>query len=39
MACQELFAYEGGETWFVGHYLYEQATTDDSHAIAGSPPD
>ena len=39
MACQELFAYEGGETWFVGHYLYEQATTDDSNAIAGSSPD
>ena len=24
MACQELFAHQGGETWFVGHYLFEQ---------------
>ncbi len=24
MACQELFAHQGGNTWFVGHYLFEQ---------------
>ena len=24
MACQELFAYQGGETWFVAHYLYQK---------------
>jgi cyclopropane-fatty-acyl-phospholipid synthase len=25
MACQEMFAYQGGETWMVGHFLFEKA--------------
>ena len=24
MICLMLFAHQGGETWFVGHYLFEQ---------------
>jgi cyclopropane-fatty-acyl-phospholipid synthase len=24
MACQEMFAFQGGETWMVGHFLFEK---------------
>jgi len=24
MACQEMFAVQGGETWMVGHFLFEK---------------
>lgn len=27
MACEELFAYNGGEEWFVTHMLFERSTT------------
>jgi cyclopropane-fatty-acyl-phospholipid synthase len=26
MACQELFAFQGGETWMVGHFLFEKTS-------------
>ena len=29
MACQEMFAYQGGETWMVGHFLFEKAAEQD----------
>jgi cyclopropane-fatty-acyl-phospholipid synthase len=26
MACQEMFAFQGGETWMVGHFLFEKTS-------------
>lgn len=26
MACQEMFSFQGGETWMVGHFLFEKAS-------------
>ena len=33
MACEEMFAYEDGETWMVGHFLFEKV--DDEKREAG----
>ena len=30
MACQEMFAVQGGETWMVGHFLFEKTSQDGS---------
>jgi cyclopropane-fatty-acyl-phospholipid synthase len=32
MACAELFAYEGGEQWFVGHYRFAPRPGEGGHA-------
>jgi cyclopropane-fatty-acyl-phospholipid synthase len=29
LSCAELFAYNGGEEWFVAHYLFRKASTSD----------
>ena len=34
MACQEMFAYQGGETWMVGHFLFEKAAEQDDRQTA-----
>jgi hypothetical protein len=35
MACEEMFAYESGETWMVGHFLFEKVDGEKREAGKG----